>query len=85
MCRKDSITVPADAEGSNWRLSKYRQDVRYLDTSWINSYRPIRSHGEGADGRFKSDRIDMGNPEPRPAPAGSPRPFSSPSCSRSPT
>ncbi|MFI7341835.1 hypothetical protein ACIBUY_28325 [Streptomyces sp. NPDC050085] len=68
VCRKDSIAVPADTEGSDWRLAKYRQDVHYLHTSWINTYRPIRSHNEGANGRFKSDKIDIGNAKHRPAP-----------------
>ncbi|MDI9886552.1 hypothetical protein QMZ92_19760 [Streptomyces sp. HNM0645] len=48
VCCAGSITVPADAEAADWRLAKYRQDVHYLHTTWINVYRPIRSHNEGA-------------------------------------
>ncbi|WP_240662151.1 hypothetical protein [Streptomyces sp. WAC 06738] len=33
-----------------------------------NTYRPIRSHNEGANGRFKSGKLDIGNPKHRPAP-----------------
>lgn len=68
VCCAGSITVPADAEAADWRLAKYRQDVHYLHTSWINTYRPIRSHNEGANGRFKSGKLDIGNPKHRPAP-----------------
>ncbi|QDY77230.1 hypothetical protein [Streptomyces qinzhouensis] len=68
VCCAGSITVPADAEAADWRLAKYRQDVHYLHTSWINTYRPIRSHNEGANGRFKSGTLDIGNPKHRPAP-----------------
>lgn len=68
VCCAGSITVPADAEAADWRVAKYRQDVHYLHTSWINTYRPIRSHNEGANGRFKSGKLDIGNPKHRPAP-----------------
>ena len=67
MCCAGSITVPADAK-DNWRLAKYRQDVHYLHTPWLNTYRPIRSHNEGANGRFKSGTLDIGNSKHRPAP-----------------
>lgn len=67
VCCAGSITVPADAE-ADWRLAKYRQDVHYLHTAWLNTYRPIRSHNEGANGRFKSGTLDIGNPKHRPAP-----------------
>lgn len=67
VCCKDSITVPADSD-ADWHLAKYRQDVHYLHTTWDNTYRPIRSHNEGANGRFKSDKLDIGNPKHRPAP-----------------
>uniref|UniRef100_A0AAU2VTR7 Transposase n=1 Tax=Streptomyces sp. NBC_00008 TaxID=2903610 RepID=A0AAU2VTR7_9ACTN len=67
VCCAGSITVPADTE-ANWRLAKYRQDVHYLHTPWLNTYRPIRSHNEGANGRFKSGTLDVGNPKHRPAP-----------------
>ncbi|MGA4841381.1 hypothetical protein [Streptomyces sp. G45] len=66
ICQAGSITVPADSEADH-RLAKYRQDVPYLDAPWRNSYRPIRSHNEGANGRFKSGRLDIGNPKHRPA------------------
>ncbi|MEU0524511.1 hypothetical protein [Streptomyces niveus] len=68
VCCAGSITVPADAEAADWRVAKYRQDVHYLHTSWINTYRPIRSHNEGANGRFKSGGLDIGNPKHRPVP-----------------
>jgi hypothetical protein len=68
VCCAGSITVPADAEAADWRLAKYRQDDHYLHTSWINTYRPIRSHNKGANGRFKSGKLDIGNPKHRPAP-----------------
>ncbi|WP_371598284.1 hypothetical protein [Streptomyces sp. NBC_00564] len=67
-CVGGSITVPADAEAADWRLAKYRQDVHYLHTSWLNAYKPIRSHNEGANGRLKSGTLDIGNPKHRPAP-----------------
>ncbi|MFJ2440682.1 hypothetical protein ACIOWG_09510 [Streptomyces sp. NPDC087658] len=67
VCCAGSITVPADAK-ADWRLAKYRQDVHYLHTPWLNTYRPIRSHNEGANGRFKSGTLDIGNPKHRPAP-----------------
>ncbi|MEV6500011.1 hypothetical protein [Streptomyces prunicolor] len=68
VCCAGSITVPADAEAADWRLAKYRQDVPYLHTPWLNAYRPIRSHNEGANGRFKSGTLDIGNSKHRPAP-----------------
>ncbi|MFF0013143.1 hypothetical protein [Streptomyces sp. NPDC005374] len=68
VCVAGSITVPADTEAADWRLAKYRQDVHYLDTSWLNTYKPIRSQNEGANGRFKGDKLDIGNPKHRPAP-----------------
>ncbi|MDQ1010230.1 hypothetical protein QFZ82_004715 [Streptomyces sp. V4I23] len=68
VCCVGSITVPADAEAADWRLAKHRQDVHYLHTSWINAYRPIRSHNEGANGRFKSGKLDIANPQHRLAP-----------------
>ncbi|WP_405771996.1 hypothetical protein [Streptomyces sp. NBC_01538] len=67
VCCAGSITVPADTK-ADWRLAKYRQDVHYLHTPWLNTYRPIRSHNEGANGRFKSGTLDVGNPKHRPAP-----------------
>ncbi|WP_405898269.1 hypothetical protein OG242_12690 [Streptomyces sp. NBC_00727] len=68
VCGAGSVTVPADAEGTDWRLAKYRQDVPYLRTPWLNTYKPIRSHNEGANGRFKSGALDIGNRKHRPAP-----------------
>ncbi|UIX33402.1 hypothetical protein [Streptomyces sp. GQFP] len=66
-CVGGSFTVPADSEAADWRLAKYRQDVHYLHTSWLNAYRPIRNHNEGANGRLKSGTLDIGNPKHRPA------------------
>ncbi|MEV0783304.1 hypothetical protein AB0I52_10025 [Streptomyces sp. NPDC050423] len=68
MCVAGSVTVPADAKGADWRQAKYRQDVPYLHTPWLNTYKPIRSHNEGANGRFKSGTLDIGNRKHRPAP-----------------
>ncbi|MEV6500019.1 hypothetical protein [Streptomyces prunicolor] len=47
-------------------MAKYRQDVHYLHTSGINTYRPIRSHNEGASGRFKSGKLDTGDSKHQP-------------------
>ncbi|MFD3488559.1 hypothetical protein [Streptomyces sp. NPDC058665] len=63
-----SKSAACKAVGTRRLSSTYRQDVHYLHTTWDNTYRPIRSHNEGANGRFKSDKIDIGNPEHRPAP-----------------
>jgi hypothetical protein len=43
VCCAGSITVPADAK-ADWRLARYRQNVHYLHTPWLNTYRPIHSH-----------------------------------------
>ncbi|MEU2517065.1 hypothetical protein [Streptomyces syringium] len=59
--------MPADANG-DLHVTKYRQDVHYLSPAWLGSYKPIRSHNEGANGRFKSSELDIGNPKHRPAP-----------------
>ncbi|MFJ4899783.1 hypothetical protein [Streptomyces sp. NPDC088727] len=47
---------------------RYRQDVPYLRPPWLNTYKPIRSHNEGANSRFKSGALDIGNRKHRPAP-----------------
>lgn len=44
------------------------KDVPYLRTPWLNTYKPVRSHNEGANGRFKSGALDIGNRKHRPAP-----------------
>jgi hypothetical protein len=67
VCGKSAITVPADA-GGDWRVAKYRQDTPYLSPAWDSTYKPIRSHTEGINGRLKSGDLDIGNPKHRPAP-----------------
>ncbi|MFF4158371.1 hypothetical protein [Streptomyces sp. NPDC001678] len=68
VCSASAITLRADAGiGDDFRIAKYRRDEHYLSTAWDSSYKPIRSHNEGANGRFKSDDLDIGNPKHRPA------------------
>jgi hypothetical protein len=40
----------------------------YLGPLWDGAHKPIRSHNEGTNGRFKSGDPDIGNPKHRPAP-----------------
>lgn len=67
VCGKPDITVPADASG-DLKTAKFRQDSHCLSDDWIAVYKPIRSHNEGANGRFRSGKLDIGNPKHRPAP-----------------
>ncbi|MEU5190438.1 hypothetical protein AB0G83_25330 [Streptomyces klenkii] len=68
VCSASAITLRADAGiNDDFRIAKYRQDEHYLSPAWDSSYKPIRSHNEGANGRFKSADLDIGNPKHRPA------------------
>ncbi|RKN41624.1 hypothetical protein [Streptomyces hoynatensis] len=64
VCGEHAIRVPADADG-NLHVAKYRQDVHYLSPVWDATHKPIRSHNEGINGRFKSGELDIGNPKIR--------------------
>ncbi|GAA1899666.1 hypothetical protein [Streptantibioticus ferralitis] len=67
VCGKSAISVPADAAG-DLKTAKFRQDTHYLGAAWDRTYKPIRSHNEGINGRLKNGNIDIGNPKHRPAP-----------------
>ncbi|KNB50383.1 hypothetical protein AC230_00815 [Streptomyces caatingaensis] len=67
VCGASAISVPADARG-DLKTAKYRQDTHYLSPTWDHTYKPIRSHNEGINGRLKSGDMDIGNPKHRPAP-----------------
>lgn len=52
----------------HYETAKFRQDIPYLTSAWTRSYKVIRSHNEGINGRLKSGDLDIGNPKHRPAP-----------------
>ncbi|MFB6714516.1 MULTISPECIES: hypothetical protein [unclassified Streptomyces] len=59
--------MPADAAGG-LKTAKFRQDSHYLSLIRERIHKPIRSHNEGINGRFKSAEMDIGNPLHRRAP-----------------
>ncbi|MFE9659050.1 hypothetical protein [Streptomyces sp. NPDC005955] len=67
VCGASAISVPADA-GGDLKTAKFRQDSRYLSSVWDRTYKPIRSHNEGINGRLKSAEMDIGSPKHRRAP-----------------
>jgi len=84
-CVGGSFTVPADSEAADWRLAKYRQDVHYLHTSWLNAYRPSAATTKGPTAASRAERSTSATPSTGPHTGKSPRHSSSPSCSPSPT
>lgn len=53
--------MPADAAG-DLKTAKFRQDSRYLSLTWERTYKPIRSHNEGLNGRLKGAELNIGEP-----------------------
>ncbi len=66
VCGASAISVPADA-GGDLKTAKFRQDHHYLSPAWDRTYKPIRSHNEGINGRLKNGDLDIGNRKHRPA------------------
>lgn len=67
VCGASAISIPADAAG-DLKIAKFRQDSHYLSLAWERSYKPIRSHNKGLNGRPKGADMNIGNPMHRRAP-----------------
>ncbi|MFF0870135.1 hypothetical protein ACFYUV_50875 [Nonomuraea sp. NPDC003560] len=62
LCSQHTITVRKDDLG---HLDKFRQDLVYLSSAWIGTYKSIRANTEGINGRLKGHDLDLGDPKHR--------------------
>ncbi|MEV4078055.1 hypothetical protein [Nonomuraea fuscirosea] len=62
ICSQHTITIRKNDLG---HLDKFRQDLAYLSSSWIGTYKSVRANTEGINGRLKGHDLDLGNAKNR--------------------
>ncbi|MFK4039372.1 hypothetical protein ACI2LC_26545 [Nonomuraea wenchangensis] len=62
ICSQHTITIRKDDLG---HLDKFRQDLAYLSSAWIGTYKSVRANTEGINGRLKGHDLDLGDAKNR--------------------